>query len=215
MKYFVFDIETGPDEERIDRIMSGMEFKPDSRLKDPSKIEASIEAKRNKFRESASLSPYTGKVLAIGIYDGAVNVILDYPDESQILKEWWQIYRAEIPQCKFIGHNIYDFDLPFLIVRSRMHKVFKRDPDTEFTSNRMNQNRAFVDTMIEGSCGSKNMRCKLDTMARSLGVGGKNGDGSQFAELFSGGPQDRKEAINYLKNDLLMTWRVAEAIGQI
>ena len=50
----------------------------------------------------------------------------------------------------------------------------------------------------------------LDTIAKHLGVGAKNGSGADFAALWQ---SDRAKAADYLRNDLQLTARIAEALG--
>ena len=50
----------------------------------------------------------------------------------------------------------------------------------------------------------------LDTIAKHLGVGAKNGSGADFAALWQ---SDRAKAADYLRNDLQLTAQVAEALG--
>ena len=58
--------------------------------------------------------------------------------------------------------------------------------------------------------GDRQARGSLDVIARHLGVGAKNGDGKEFAQLWQ---SDREKAIAYLKNDVEMTARIAESLG--
>jgi len=50
----------------------------------------------------------------------------------------------------------------------------------------------------------------LDSIAKPLGVGAKNGSGADFAALWQ---SDRAKVADYLRNDLQLTARVAEALG--
>ena len=50
---------------------------------------------------------------------------------------------------------------------------------------------------------------KLRDLAKFLGVGEKTGDGADFSGLYE---SDRKSAIDYLRNDVLLTMRCARAI---
>lgn len=50
---------------------------------------------------------------------------------------------------------------------------------------------------------------KLRDLAKFLGVGEKTGDGADFSGLYE---SDGKSAIDYLRNDVLLTMRCARAI---
>lgn len=50
---------------------------------------------------------------------------------------------------------------------------------------------------------------KLRDLAKFLGVGEKTGSGADFSGLYE---SDRNSAIDYLRNDVLLTMRCARAI---
>ncbi len=60
--------------------------------------------------------------------------------------------------------------------------------------------------------GDRQARGSLDSIARHLGVGAKNGDGKAFAELWV---TDRQQAEAYLRNDVALTVKVAQALGVV
>lgn len=67
-----------------------------------------------------------------------------------------------------------------------------------------------VDLREVWQLGDRQARGSLDSIARHLGVGQKNSDGAAFAALWQ---SDREKALAYLKNDLELTLKVAEALG--
>ncbi|MBO0797855.1 MAG: hypothetical protein J2P31_03455, partial [Blastocatellia bacterium] len=66
---------------------------------------------------------------------------------------------------RIVGHNIFDFDLKFILKRSIIHKV-RPTVDLSFARYR---NRPIFDTMHECECWSYGSRPSLDTLARALG----------------------------------------------
>lgn len=56
---------------------------------------------------------------------------------------------------------------------------------------------------------------KLDALAAFFGVRRKNGDGAEFGKKFFGTPEETREALDYLQNDVLMTHEVAQAMRLI
>ena len=58
--------------------------------------------------------------------------------------------------------------------------------------------------------GDRQARGSLDSIAKHLGVGTKNGSGAEFAALWQ---SDRAKATEYLRNDLQLTARIADALG--
>lgn len=162
----------------------------------------------------AALSPLTGRVLAIGYYytDGEgspVDVIGNgILTERDVIAAFWDVVEAAPEHTRIIGHNILNFDLPFLIQRSWILGV-------EVPRGVMNGRffaPKFVDTMQIWACGKAGSAgmTKLDTLAKAFGVGAKNGSGAMFAELLE---KDRAAAIEYLRNDVAMTYEVARRMG--
>lgn len=167
----------------------------------------------------AALSPLTGRVLAIGYHyteDDSTDVeYIGRPfgkdatlSEISVIANFWNYFEATDEHTKIIGHNIHGFDLPFLIQRSWMLNI-------EVPRGVMNGRffaPKFVDTMAVWACGKAGSAgmTKLDTLAKAFGVGMKNGNGAMFAELLE---KDRNAAIEYLKNDVAMTYEVARRMG--
>jgi hypothetical protein len=172
--------------------------------------------------ERAALSPLTGQVLAAGMYadDGQTALVYVSPEdgvtcEADIIKTFWRVW-ASTPSATFVGHNIHGFDLPFLIRRSwilgiDVPKGVQQAGGRHFAPQ-------FVDTMAVWGCGCRDF-VKLEDIDKALGGPGKpldaNGQpisGADFARLFHGTPEDREQALSYLRADLEMTRRVAEAL---
>jgi len=237
-EFFEVDLSKVKDRELIDR-----EFDPASvklgNLKDQAKIDAKIAAKREEFEaakaaavtamasaetdqwaafvERAPLSPITGRVLAIGLWDSTneLEPTLVWIDGKQggemaVLNAFWMAFRDCVAtDTRLVGHNIFGFDLPFLVRRSWLLGV--RVPDEVIVAGR--PHRLFVDTMRVWACSNYQDRISLDRLAAFLGSTRKNGDGADFHRLFFGTEEERQQALDYLKNDLRMTSEVAERMG--
>ena len=228
MQTIVFDVETGPlAESELSALLPP--FDPaevrTGNLKDPAKIAEKIaEAEANHRREffdRAALDPLTGRVVAIGMLvfpeirgqrpevgaEGGECVIIGHEDEARTLREFWQHTQAEMGRMNpMIGFNIFGFDLPFLFRRSWKLRV-----PVPFGIRR---GRYWGDQMIDlrdaWQLGDRQARGSLDSIAKHLGVGAKNGDGKAFAELWR---SDRAKAEAYLRNDLELTAKIAYALG--
>jgi hypothetical protein len=227
MQTIVFDIETGPlPETELAELVPP--FDPaevkTGNLKDPAKVAAKIAeveaAQRREFFDKAALDPLTGRVLAIGVMvfdargeqgpafaSGGNFSIIAHDDEAHTLSEFWELTRDEMGRLKpLVGFNIFGFDLPFLFRRSWKHRV-----PVPFGLRR---GRYWADQVIDlrdgWQLGDRQARGSLDSIAKHLGVGGKTGDGSAFAELWR---NDRGLAEAYLRNDVELTARVAGALG--
>jgi len=209
-------------------------------MKDPAKIAAKIESERVKHEklardynrttaeakekyeaeilEKAALSPLTGQVLAIGYKSekGVAVKLAGTPEsESDLIAEFWLKYQScNAPVRRMVGHNIFGFDLPFLVRRSWLLDVAV--PPNVIDRDRFWNERVFVDTMKRWQCGIYGGEwVKLEMLSQATGGPGKPDGitGAMFAELFSGDEGQRETAIDYLKNDLEMTWDVAVALG--
>jgi len=193
-------------------------------LKDPDKVAAKIaEARLNHqrdFLDKAALDPLTGRVVAIGLLtfdatgerppdfnNGGRFSLIAQDDEAQMLRQFWDLTCGEMGRINpLIGFNIFNFDLPFLIRRSWKHRV-----PVPFGLRRGRYwNDRFVDLRECWQLGDRQARGSLDSIARHLGVGAKNGEGKAFAELWQ---TDRQQAEAYLRNDVELTAKVAHALG--
>ena len=196
-----FDIETMPlDAEELAADMPY--FEAPKTYKDPAKIEAYVEAKRQEYVEKAALSPLTGRVLAIGVKTDGERGVFDAPDEKDTLTEFFKYFRHN-NVARWIGHNSNSFDWPFLIKRS--WKLGVTVP-SGIKDGRWYRNN-IIDTMELFTGGAYGERISLDRLGKFFGVGGKNGEGKHFAEMYFA---DKAKAIDYLYNDLDLTQAVWE-----
>ena len=214
----VFDVETGPlAESELAAMMPA--FDPaevkTGNLKDPAKIAEKIaEAETNHrrdFLDKAALDPLTGRVIAIGMMDIGTNTfsIIGHDDEARTLTEFWDTVRSDMGRLNpLIGFNIFNFDLPFLIRRSWKHRI-----EVPFGLRR---GRYWSDQLVDlrdaWQLGDRQAKGSLDSIAKHLGVGAKNGEGKAFAELWQ---SDRPKAEAYLRNDIQLTAKVADALGVV
>jgi hypothetical protein len=227
MNTIIFDIETGPLPEN-ELLAMLPAFDPaevkTGNLKDPAKIAEKIaEAEANHrrdFIERAALDPLTGRVVAIGVMLAAPHpdplpsakrekkfFIIGHDDEAQTLREFWALVRGEMDRLNpLVGFNIFNFDLPFLFRRSWKHRV-----PVPFGLRR---GRYWDDQLTDlrdcWQLGDRQAKGSLDSIAKHLGVGAKNGDGKAFPELWQ---SDRQSAEAYLRNDVELTAKVAAALG--
>lgn len=202
-------------------------------LKDKAKIEEKIAAARatheaiiatmgdrkeahvKDFIEKAALSPITGRVLAVG-YKSDSRIIInalgdfDMDDERDLLECFWHQVRASMKDgTSMAGWNIFGFDLPFFVRRSWHLGV----EVPEIRKGRY-YHPIFIDLMEIWTCGVRGGFAKLDEAARFLtDLSKPDGiDGGDFARLFFGTDEEKQTALNYLRNDLDMTWAVAQAM---
>lgn len=166
----------------------------------------------------AALSPMTGRVLAIGIQKEERTCVIgiDGETEPEILEIFWSVYKKYHGNGgRLVGWNSNGFDVPFLVRRSWFHGVVVPESVRDKTGRYLSS--TFVDLMQLWGCGAREYE-KLDTVCRWTGIGGKPDgvDGGHFAALWNSGDEaSRMAAIDYLKNDLFLTYKIAERMGVI
>lgn len=222
----IFDIETGSNLERSRALMP--EFDESEvrvgNLKDQDKITQKMGDRRRSHEKSwledSALRPETGHVLAIGMLptreetpEPLIFHVQEGGGEKDILLSFWDFLESTQKSSgqAFAGFAIFHFDLPFLIIRSRILGV--PVPIGLRTGRWFNPTR-FVDLQEEWLCGrSRNdTRASLSYVARALGVGEKSGDGKDFESVYN---LNLKSALDYLRNDLELAKGVAKKLGLV
>ena len=229
------------DETTVEGLVTG-DFDPSSvrtgNLKDASKIAEKIEAARaaheaakansgkiiadaqashwKQFVERAALSAVTGRVLAIGYLateSGKFAVEQNDDEERELLTGFWVKYTACRAKHRImVGHNIANFDVPFLARRSVILGVDV--PSTLLPPpSRRYLDSIFADTMALWGFGGREP-IKLDLLGQVLGVGRKTEgfDAADFHKFWFGTPEDRELAVEYLVQDLRVTAGVAQRL---
>jgi hypothetical protein len=113
---------------------------------------------------------------------------------------------------RLVGHNIWKFDLPYLI-RSSVYNRVKIPPYLlPFGGKFQRFENYSIDTMNLIGAGEWGYLLKLETASMACGVSyGKTGSGKNFYKM------PRKEQEEYLRQDLLMTEylynNIAESFG--
>jgi DNA polymerase, archaea type len=92
--------------------------------------------------ETTGLDPLVDRVLMVGLMSGTgEKVIITDPDEKVTLTRTIDYIKANKPDC-LIGHNLINFDVPFLATRGRINKIshpFTKAPKTtRITSSSVN-----------------------------------------------------------------------------
>jgi DNA polymerase elongation subunit (family B) len=238
-KFVGFDIETAP----LPKSVLSPQIPPfdpsvvkTGNLKDPALIAAKIaDAEKNHekdFFEKAALSPLTGQVAAIGSItwktrrEDTINPIkisthlsdgLDEPDaERKLISSFWETFNEGFEggeRTLFVGFNIIDFDLPFLLIRSQILEIPVPPTLFRFENNRFSFSSRFFDLRLIYLAGRKPTTTvsNLDAISRGFGIGAKNGSGADFAGLLQSGKC--ADAIEYLQNDVVLIYHLARKMG--
>jgi 3'-5' exonuclease len=222
MATLIFDIETiGEDFEKMDATTKHALLhwiENDGILDDKSK-----QVKIEEIKSHLGLSPLSGEIVSISVLDyekkkGATyyqsknSAIssekgIDYKvlTEAEMLKSFWEGVRA---YQNFVTFNGGSFDVPYLMMRSAIHKI---RPTKNLMSNRYLKNQDFgakhIDLLEQmtfyGACGRKGM--SLHMFCRAFGIqSSKTGkDGSHVAELYREGKFE--EIARYNSEDVFAT----------
>jgi predicted PolB exonuclease-like 3'-5' exonuclease len=185
------------------------EFVANKTLKDPEKIKADLENKKQDYIDESALFAERGYIVVIGIFDEARKTTFLEGDEKTILKAFWKLWSDTTGAV--IGHNIKGFDIPFLMRRSWLNGI----PAPAGVIRGRYLTDRIIDTMELWSCGNYRETISLNNLAIAFGLPGKNGNGKDFAGQYMLGGDYRKKALEYLKNDLFLTHTVALGMGVV
>jgi DNA polymerase elongation subunit (family B) len=169
--------------------------------------------------QRSSLNGDTGRLLCIGYTDEGcgrkpVKGVLGWnsergcftDNEPETLRDFWELMRTFRPCLdRIVGHNIYNFDLPFIYKRSVVCGV---RPSIELNFARY-RNQPIYDTMCEWEKWNLRHTISLDRLARVLGLESPKTDecdGSRIAELFARG--EHKTIRDYCLKDVIATRRI-------
>ena len=193
----VFDIETvGEDWDALDETT---QHNLSWYLRESTHTDEEFEYELKELKEGMGLSPLTGVIVTIGVYDteskkGAVyfsapgadivaneegGIKYEVMDEKAMLEQFWKVAAV----CtEFVSFNGRGFDAPFLAIRSMVHHV---TPTKDLLSNRylsMQRGCAHIDLMDQLTFyGAARFRKSLHLFCRALGIespkaGGTTGD---------------------------------------
>ncbi len=193
----VFDIETVG--EQWDALDPTTQHNLSWYLRESSKTDEEYDYEMKELKEGMGLSPLTGFIVAIGVYDterekGAVyfsapdtklkeseedGIKYEPMSEKEMLEQFWRV--AAVVN-EFVSFNGRGFDAPFLAIRSMVHGV---KPTKDLLSNRylsMQRGCAHIDLMDQLTFyGAARFKKSLHLFCRALGIespkaGGTTGD---------------------------------------
>lgn len=141
-----------------------------------------------------------GRVLTIGLiveHDDQVihrgllgrerQTMMFHLDEARTLRGFWKLLKGfNVRRDLIVGHNVFDFDLPFLYKRSVIQRV---RPSVELSFARYRSQPIF-DTMHQWNKWSPRKYVSLDRLAKVLGMESSKGqgiDGSRVYDKFCAG----------------------------
>ncbi len=160
-----------------------------------------------------------GRVLTVGVVveqDGQVThcgllgrerrTMMFHLDEARTLRGFWKLMKGfNVSRDLVIGHNVFDFDLPFLYKRSVIQHV---PPTVELPFTRY-RSRPVFDTMHQWNKWSPRKFVSLDRLARVLGLESSKGqgiDGGRVYDKFCEGCH--QEIADYCMRDVELVRKI-------
>ncbi len=192
-----FDIETIPSSEEDWKTHHEILKKKSDNGKTAPKSEKALHA-------MTSFEGTFGRICSIGIIKENDTEIISKQvfsgSEKEMLERFWEI---SMDVDRFIGHNIWAFDLPFIYKRSIIHGVKPR-----FLNMARYRNLPIYDTMCEWDLWNFGKSQKLDTLAKVLGLPTSKDemDGSMVWPYYKEGRID--EINKYCMKDVELTRKV-------
>lgn len=208
-----FDIETLPADEAASETLHYLFDRVRSKI-EPADYERRNVADFESYFDATGLDGAFGRVLTIAyaINDGPLECLCNPSNEKETLEKFWELAGKS---DMFIGHNIRDFDLVFLLQRSAIlgvrptwnrFQVPGQKPweMTKFLDFARYKNAPIFDTMHEWSIWNGH-KATLEHVALALGIPTpKVGiDGHEVDKFFKAGKL--QDIIDYCKRDVETT----------
>lgn len=193
MKLF-FDLETIPASDNFRKAAIESE-KSKWRNKDITEDEEAL------YRASA-LSGNFGRIFCIGyaLDDKPAQIIKG--EEGDILSRWWEIAASA---TKFVGHNIINFDIPFLYKRSIIHKC----SPTQLLPIKNFETENIYDTDKQWNRWLYQSSIKLHHLAIALGLPSSKEDGIDGSQVYDFYLKSKyQEIYDYCKRDVELTRKI-------
>jgi len=207
MSKYIIDIETFPNYDVINMLPEPTVAL--GNIKDVEKIKAKIEVAKNKQISQMALSPLTGKIACIGVYNGSLeNVFVG--SEKEVLTDFYNIILKD--NNELITYNGNGFDIPFIFKRGIILGLEWATilAMKEYT-NRYSERH--IDLMQE-FCDYEKYE-KLDTLARFILGDKKNDfDVTKISELIKT-KEGLSEIATYCMQDCKITFNLAKRLGFI
>jgi uncharacterized protein YprB with RNaseH-like and TPR domain len=149
------------------------------------------------FLLSTSFDGAFGRILCVGYAfdDGPVEALVG--DEQEMLVRFWELAQDA---TLFVGHNVMEFDLPFIYQRSIVHRV---RPCRKLSFARYRSDPIY-DTMKEwAQWGRHNVGLEHLSLALGIPTPKEGIDGSQVFEFYRAGRIE--EIVAYCKRDVETT----------
>jgi 3'-5' exonuclease len=203
MRRIFLDIETLPPDTETSRASSSLDTCADQEFRD-----LALKAEKGRLLTIGVIIEENNKVIHQGLLGRDKATGLFHLNEAKTLRAFWSLIgRVDPYQDVFIGHNILDFDLAFLIKRSIINRI--QPPQISF---RRYQQKPIFDTMWEWSLWR--YRISLADVAEAIGISSPKEDGidgSQIYDYFCAGKH--RDIAMYCMRDVECTRAVYYCIN--
>jgi DNA polymerase elongation subunit (family B) len=154
--------------------------------------------------EKDALDAMTGRVVCIGMLvddgEAATEITLAGENEQFLVSGFWNTVR---PSDVIVGHNVMDFDIPFLRQRCWILGI---QPSRTIDTRRY-YTADVIDTLQLWTNWTGNKKgVTLDALGSALGSGRKTGEGANVAQWWA--EQDIESIKKYCREDVQLTYRV-------
>ena len=197
------------------------------RLEEQQRYVENTAAEEQRAYQRGSLEATSGRILSIAVHVGPIaGLVIDgltQPQtehifgidaegneqaEARLLTDFLRLMSDFDVECdEIVGHNIIEFDLPFIFQRCVTRNIRVRP----FVSLSDYNVRGVIDTMRLWCCGDRRGRASLDDIAWALGIESsktEDVEGSRIFELYQAGRLG--EIREYNLNDVRVTRKVYE-----
>jgi 3'-5' exonuclease len=149
----------------------------------PVKIEEAIAAATETYARGG-LSPLTGRIVCIGMVHGEHEKVFCGDDEAELLHLAYEYISTLGEPITYIGSNIVGFDLPFLRVRSIVHRrTAPLSLRKAWSAKSWDQEHVGDTTLAWGN--DREKRVGLDRLCRLLGIPSPKEDGVDGSQVYA------------------------------
>lgn len=153
--------------------------------------------------EKGALDAQRGRIVCIGmlIDDGktVTEIALSDDDERLMIADFWNKIK---PSDVFVGHNVLEFDLPFIRQRSWILGI----RPSRTLDMRKYYSTDVIDSMQLWTNWGHKKGATLGALGMALGCGGKTGHGTSVAEWWA--ECDIESIKSYCQEDVRLAYRV-------
>lgn len=203
------DIETIPSQVMAVREYLAQDITPDSRLKDPVKIEADIAAKKEAAFDKAGLHGWSNHIVCLGVQLDDAEPVTFHTDsiekERDIIVQFFDYITGNCGAYAhtYIGHNLLGFDLK--VLRQRCMILGIKWPAIFNGAFNDKWGESVYDTMLRWT-GSRNEYISLEKLCVAFGIETPK-DKMTGADVYKYWKAGRiKEIAEYCKGDVRATY---------